>query len=99
MKMAALKNGAKEVCLLGCELKGNTMEICGRIKEQLEAAGLEVNTLSNVLYDAEAMERLGSVGSVVLVETAGVTLYDEILKELELLQRQEITVLGGIVAE
>lgn len=99
VKIAALKRGDKAVCLLGCELKGNTLEICGQIKEQLEAAGLEVNTLSNVLYDAEAMEQLGGVGSVVLVETAGVTLYDEILKELELLQRQEITVLGGIVAE
>lgn len=99
VKMAALKKGAKGVCLLGCELKGNTLEICGQIKEQLEAAGLEVNTLNNILYDAEAMERLGSVGSVVLVETAGVTLYDEILKELELLQRQEIAVLGGIVVE
>lgn len=99
VKIAALKKGAKEVCLLGCELKGNTLEICGQIKGQLEAAGLEVNTLNNVLYDAEAMEQLGSVDSVVLVETAGVTLYDEILKELELLQRQEITVLGGIVAE
>ncbi len=99
VKMAARKKGTESVCLLGCELKGNTLEICGQIKEQLEAAGLEVNTLSNVLYDAEAMEKLGRVGSVVLVETAGVTLYDEILKELELLQRQEITVLGGIVAE
>lgn len=99
VKMAARKKGAESVCLLGCELKGNTLEICGQIKEQLKAAGLEVNTLSNVLYDAEAMEQLGSVGNVVLVETAGVTLYDEILKELELLQRQEITVLGGIVAE
>lgn len=99
VKMAALKRGDKVVCLLGCELKGNTLEICGQIKEQLKAAGLEVNTLSNVLYDAEAMEQLGGVGCVVLVETAGVTLYDEILKELELLQRQDITVLGGIVAE
>lgn len=99
VKMAALKKGAKEVCLLGCELKGNTLEICGQIKGQLEAAGLKVNTLSNVLYDAEAMEQLEGVGSVVLVETAGVTLYDEILKELELLRRQEITVLGGIVME
>lgn len=99
VKMAALKRGDKAVCLLGCELKGNTLEICGQIKGQLEAAGLKVNTLSNVLYDAEAMEQLGGVGSVVLVETAGVTLYDEILKELELLRRQEITVLGGIVME
>lgn len=99
VKMAALKRGDKAVCLLGCELKGNTLEICRQIKEQLKAAGLEVNTLSNVLYDAEAMEQLGGVESVVLVETAGITLYDEILKELELLQRQEITVLGGIVAE
>lgn len=99
VKMAAFKKGAGAVCLLGCELKGSTMEICGQIKGQLEAAGLKVSTLSNVLYDAEALEQLGSVGSVVLVETAGVTLYDEILRELELLQRQEITVLGGIVAE
>ncbi|MCM1057019.1 MAG: hypothetical protein NC517_05355 [Firmicutes bacterium] len=99
VKMAAMKRGAEPVCLLGCELKGNTLEICEQIKEQLEAAGIGVNTLSNVLYDAEAMERLGSVGSVVLVETAGVTLYDEILKELELLSRQEITVLGGVIAE
>ncbi|MCM1191834.1 MAG: hypothetical protein NC123_09975 [Butyrivibrio sp.] len=99
VKMAARKKGARSVCLLGCELKGNTLEICGQIKKQLEEAGLQVNTLSNVLYDAEAMEQLGGAESVVLVETAGVTLYDEILKELDLLQRQEITVLGGLVAE
>lgn len=99
VKMAALKKGAGTVCCLGCELKGNTLDICGRMKEQLKAAGIEVNILSNVLYDAEAMERLSGVGSVVLVETAGVTLYDEIVKELELLRRQEIAVLGGIVVE
>ena len=36
---------------------------------------------------------------VVLVETVGVTLYDEIARELELVRRQGIPVLGCIVVE
>ena len=50
-------------------------------------------------YGAEAMEALMQVDSVILVETAGVTLYTEIAQELELLQRQGIPLLGGIIAE
>ncbi len=99
VKMAALKKGAGRVCCMGCGLKGDAREVCGQIQKQLEAAGVRAEVLDNVLYDAEEMSRLEGAGSVVLVETAGATLYGEICRELELLQRQEIPVLGGIVVE
>lgn len=98
-KIAARKKGVGSVCCLGCGLRENSLEVCEQIKAQLAEEGLNVSILNNVLYDAEAMEQLSSVGSAVLVETAGVTLYDEILKELELLRRQEIEVLGCVVVE
>lgn len=98
-KMAAVKASNGTVCCLGCGLQGNALAVCGEVKGQLEAAGIRVEILDNVLYDAGEMARLEGAGSAVLVETAGVTLYDEVCRELELLQRQGITVLGGILAE
>lgn len=98
-KIAARKKGVGTVCCLGCGLRDNSLGVCEQIKAQLEEDGLKVSILNNVLYDAEALEQLSSVGSVVLVETAGVTLYEEVLKELELLKRQEIEVLGCVVVE
>ena len=52
-----------------------------------------------MIYDAEAMEKLGGIRGAVLVEKAGSTLYTEIAQELELLKRQEIMALGGVVVE
>lgn len=98
-KMAVKKQGVSNVCLMGCNLAGEALRACELIKERLTAEGATVQILSNVLYDAEVLEELADAQGAVLVETAGSTLYDEIAKELELLNRQNITVLGGIVVE
>lgn len=42
---------------------------------------------------------MDAMQGVVLVEKAGSTLYNEVVGELELLKRQDITVLGGIIVE
>lgn len=75
------------------------MKACEQIRESLSAEGVSVQILSNVLYDAEVMEALSEAQGAVLVETAGSTLYEEVVRELQLLNRQNITVLGGIVVE
>ena len=69
------------------------------MKTALEKEQLNVTILDNVLYNAEAMEKVDAMTGVVLVEKAGSTLYNEIAGELELLKRQEIAVLGGIIVE
>ena len=99
LKIAAVKNGLNNVCLLGCNLGAGADKVCEGLKDALEKEGITVTILNNVLYDAEAMEKLGTVKGAVLVEKAGSTLYNEITGELELLKRQEIVVLGGITVE
>ncbi len=99
VKMAAKKQGLKQVYLMGCSITGVSGQVCEKIKAFLEKEQLEVVILNNVLYDAEAMEQLENAEGIVLVETAGSTLYKELEKELQLLTRQKIKILGGIMVE
>ena len=84
---------------MGCNLTEGADNVCESIKQALEKEQIAVTILDNVLYNAEAMEKLENEKGVVLVEKAGSTLYNEVAKEIELLTRQDIAVLGGIVVE
>ena len=99
VKISAQKQELNAVCLIGCDLKAGADVVWQALKERLDREKLEVMILDNVLYDAEAMERLGKSQGVVLVEKAMSTMCEEIARELELAQRQGIRVLGGIVVE
>lgn len=99
VKIAAAKNRLNSICLMGCNLDAGAGKVCETLKTALEKEQLNVTILDNVLYNAEAMEKVDAMTGVVLVEKAGSTLYNEIAGELELLKRQEIAVLGGIVVE
>lgn len=99
VKMAAKKGGVDEICCIGCDVNERTENISEQMRIALEREKISLTLLNNVLYNQEAMERLLDAKAVVLLERAGGTLYSEISKELELLQRQEIKVLGAIVVE
>ena len=99
IKIAAAKNGQNNICLMGCNLGAGADKVCEGLKAALEKEDLSVTILNNVLYDAEAMEKVSAAQGAVLVEKAGSTLYNEIVAELELLKRLEIPVLGGITVE
>ena len=94
VKMAAKKRTLKEVYLLGCNVTGDTLQKCEQISKNLHEESICVQILSNVLYDAEAMEKLENAKG-----TAGSTMYEEVVKELQLMSRQNICVLGGILVE
>ena len=95
--MAAAKVGTGKICLVGCGLTGQALEVCETIRDGLAKEGSHAEILNNVLYDAQAMCRLEGAGAAVLVERAQSTLYSEIAREAELFRRQGITVLGGII--
>lgn len=97
VKISATKNGFDSICLMGCDLKAGADVVCNSLKEALEQENFEVMVIDNVLYDAAAMAKLENVKGVVLVEKVASTMYREISEELELTERQGITVLGGIV--
>ena len=97
VKIAARKQESGFVTLIGCGIKGDTLLTCQQIKNLLDKEGIRTEILDNILYDAESMDKLNSMETVVLVEKAGSTLYTEIDKECGLLRRQGIVILGGIV--
>lgn len=99
VKMAAKKADLDEVCCLGCNLKDNAMTVVEVIQNILKDADISMKVLNNVLYDQETLEQLLSARGAFLLERAGETLYDEISREIELLRRQEIIVLGIIILE
>lgn len=99
VRMVAGKNALNTVCLVGCDLREKAQSACEEIRRILAQEGVEAQILNNVLYDAESMEKLYDAKGVVLVEKAGSTLYTEVAKELELLKRQDIGILGGIIVE
>lgn len=99
IKMAVKKSGDKAVGFIGCDVKKQTEEKFNSIRELLEKEDIKVTMLDNVLYNAEQMEKLANISNVVLIEKAGSTMYDEVTKELELIERYNINVLGGILVE
>ena len=99
VKIAATKNEMSSIGLMGCNMNAGSKCVCENLKSALEKERIRAIILDNVLYDAEIMEKIDEVQGVVLVEKAGSTLYSEIVNELELLKRQEITILGGIIVE
>lgn len=99
IKIAAVKNGLNNICLMGCNMSAGADKVCESLKAALEKEQISVSVLDNVLYDAEAMEKMSAIQGAVLVEKAGSTLYNEVASELELLKRQDIRVLGGIIVE
>ena len=99
VKIAAVKNGLNNICLMGCNMSAGADKVCESLKAALEKEQISVSVLDNVLYDADAMEKMDAMQGAVLVEKAGSTLYNEVAGELELLKRQDIRVLGGIIVE
>lgn len=99
IKMAVRKSETNEVSLVGCEVKKQTEDICNNIKALLEKEGIKITILDNVLYNAEEMEKLSDISQVVLIEKTGSTMYDEVEKELHLMKRYSIDVLGTILVD
>lgn len=99
VKISAGKESLTEISLIGCCLKGRSLDTCEKIKKQLIKDNIQITILNNVLYDAQAMNELENAKGVVLVESIGSTLYNELVEELELLKRQKIIILGGVLVE
>lgn len=99
VKMAVERQEAKAVYLIGCDLKGQALVVCEQIRDRLNKDNIQAVILNNVLYDASAMDSLKNAEGAVLIEKAGSTLYIEIEQELELLKREDIKILGGVLVE
>lgn len=97
--MAAEKNTLNTIYLVGTGMGQSTKQICETLRKELQKSKIEVVVAENILYNAENLKKLENAQGAVLVETAGQTMYTEILQELQLLDRQQIIILGGLTVE
>ncbi len=99
IKISARREELKSVYCIGCNIKERTAEVAGKIQNILKEESIDVEVLNNVLYNQEAMEQLQDAKGAFLLEKAGETFYNEVAKELELLHRQGVKVLGLVIIE
>lgn len=99
VKIAAEKESLDRILCIGCDIKDDTAEVCSKVAQELKKDNIDTVVLNNILYNQESLGQLREAKGAFLVETADSTMYDEIVRELDLLKRQGVTVLGILVVE
>lgn len=97
IKMAAERKELQKISMVGCGMTAECLAICKQIIDRLGEQGVEVELLSNILYDAASLQKLTEVKGAVLVGIVGESFYSELLEERELLDRLEIEKLGIVL--
>ena len=91
------KNNRSEVVFSSSVEEKLSQEILRAIVEKCGEKGICVTMVNAINYDAEALETLAKVGSVVFIEKKRVSLYDELYKEITICKENDINVLGMVV--
>lgn len=99
IKLLAKKNELDTVYLLGCGLDTSENSDAKKISDKLKKDNINIVALCDVLYDPQALECLKDAKAAVLLEKAESTMYSEVLKERDLLKRQDIKLLGAVITE
>lgn len=97
IKIAAKKRKTDTVYVTGATIGAVEKQLIGKLKEELKGTDIDIIEGKPILYDAEALEQSAESGFLVLLEQAGVSLYDEIAQEIEVCNNQGMEILGAIV--
>lgn len=94
----ALKNIEKKTILIsgavcGEDEKKVVKELAGRLKQD----NIKLEYTNQILYNAEALEKMVEIGQVIFVEKAEQSLYQEVQREIEICNQQRVNLLGCIV--
>ena len=98
---ANAKNGEiNEVAFAGCELKKKAYEYCEKLAAILkDSHGLDSKIIGDIVYNKDDVETLADEKGIVLIETAGASAYSDIQREMQLINRLNINVIGGVIIE
>ncbi|MBR5564892.1 MAG: hypothetical protein IKW08_01875 [Roseburia sp.] len=95
--IACKKNEQQKVYLAGSMLQEIPEEILEDIVKQCAKKGIEIVEGFDIVYNANALETLEMIGTVVFLEKKRTSFYDEIYKEILLCRENGIQVMGIVV--
>ena len=88
----------EKIAFAGCLVEGKTGEYCKKLTDLLkDTYQIEATILDDVIYNQNDVKALAESKSVVLIETAGTSLYNDFYKEIQLIKQLDINTLGGVI--
>ena len=99
LELMCKRENITRICLTGSEMekiRKTEESALQSILERLSGAGIQVLPVDNICYDMTSMRTVSEVGAVVLMEQSHESIFQEIDKELMLLNQNEINVVGAI---
>lgn len=97
IEIACKKVGVDKVYLTGSEIEKLDSQWISEIKELLAAAGITAANGENISYDAKSLKEMAETGYVVFMEQVGISLYNEVEKEVRTARENSVEIVGSIV--
>lgn len=99
LELACKADNIQKIFLTGTEIEHVDKAWITAFTEKMKNVGIEVVYGENVCYSAVSLREAVEIGTVVLLEQSGQSIYDEIAKEMKMLKEQNVQILGGICVE
>lgn len=99
LELMCKRENISRICLTGSgmeKIRKTEEAALQTILERLSSAGIQVLLVDNICYDMTSMRTVSEVGAVVLMERSHESIFQEIDKELMLLNQNEINIVGAI---
>lgn len=99
IKVAMKNAGCDKVFITGNAKSDCKKQLCQKIREGLENAGIQIIEGNSILYDAQALEQAAETGNVIFVEQAEVSLLRELDDEVNTCRNNGINMVGTVVVD
>lgn len=85
------------IYLTGSEYENVDKTILDKMKKELSLKNIKVKEGGSISYDAVSLQSGIEIGHILFVEQTGLSIYDEIYKEINLVKEQHSDILGFVV--
>lgn len=99
IKSIIMKSDEKSVCLVASELSQMSSEQVVELQKSLVKENVESEVLTDILRNEYSIRKLREIGKVILVCAVNETIYDDVIKEVYLLQKLGIDIMGYILVK
>lgn len=98
--VAAQKANIKEIYVTGTEIeRKNVQSFLEKLKQAAEELEVKLVIGQSINIDSKAFFKMVRMGNVIIIEEVNVSIYQEIIRELQICEEQGVNILGSIVVE